>query len=411
MNTPTCKLFSALGIVAWLPLAGCAKGGDEDRPQSEIRLTASHHMFGFRSQAGFVGIPVDPALVVTNRGLINLFDDSSYTITSSSGTSGAETYALAESGELTLFVTGTGRDPTVVFLGGYSRAGNNLATSDMFFTDRVSTAGSPSLGLFLATRVFTATPDFDADGWHLGSMHVVFDGAVQSPDSVARAAWGDLTVSGGTGGSLGAITGPGQQGSSSLSFTGSSIQAIEQSGTFDGSCNLTLDYTLLNQPTDSRTFLAGAGPNIVFGLDEDVADGEAGLAVMVRKFSTTEPADRTVVPGTFFVGGYTTFINPVDPGADAFVGVVTLGSPSGASSGAFRLEGQGSQGTDFSYTGSYTVDSDGGLTITINGTNEVWNGAIDREYKTLMIVDDFQETRSNGQIELNLMVGVREKTG
>ena len=82
---------------------------------------------------------------------------------------------------------------------------------------------------------------------------------------------------------------------------------------------------------------------------------------------------------------------------------------SGTAPGAFRLEAEGSQGIDFSYTGTYTVAPDGSLAISIDGTNEIWNGAIDREYKTVMLVDDFQETRSNGQIELNFAIGVRQK--
>ncbi len=402
--------------VAALPLVGlsfgCARGGSDDTPQSEVQITATHHLFGLRSLAGFVEVPIDPANVVSTRGTFTMSDDSSYRITQATGGEGDGSYALTEAGELTVLVPGVGRDPSVVFLGGYTLTGATPGIADVFFTDRVTTTNSPSIGLFVGTRVFGGTPNFDLDGWHLGSIHVMFDRTLSSPTSVARAAFGSLTVTGGAGGAQGAIDGDGQQGTSTLDF-GGTIQAIEQSGTFDGSCNLTLDYTLLNQPTDSRTFLGAASPDIVLALDEEEGDGEAGLAMMIRKFDITStpslPADPDEVDGTFYIGGYTTFVDPTNPGSDSFVGLLTLGTSSGASPGAFRLDATGSGGIDFTYQGTYNVLPDGKLTITISGTNEVWTGAIDREYKTIMIVDDFEESRSNGQIELNFVVGVRQK--
>ncbi|MCA8952024.1 MAG: hypothetical protein KDE27_21115 [Planctomycetes bacterium] len=401
---PRCLFLASLSLVA-----ACARGGEEDRPQSEIKITASHHMFGFKSLAGFGSFPVDPGVAFSDRGVLNLFDDSSYTITRTAGTSAADTYALAKSGALSLLVTGTGRDPDVVFEGGYSQTGSNLATADLFFVDRVtSTQSSPSLGLYVGTRVLTGTtaPDFDGIDWHLGSIHLIFDGVVLSPENVARAAWGGISVTGSTGGNLGAISGTGQQTSSSVTF-GGSIQALQQAGNFDGSCNLTLDYTVLGQAVDSRVMYAAAGPDIVLALDADEADGEAGMAVMLRKFDTSSnstSAQLQSAAGTFYVGGYTAFVNPADPGADAFLGVMTL-----TAQGAFRLEGVSHLGVDFVYAGTFMLALDGGLTITIDGTSETWHGAIDREYKTVLLVDDFRETRSNGLIELNFGIGVRQK--
>ena len=48
-------------------------------------------------------------------------------------------------------------------------------------------------------------------------------------------------------------------------------------------------------------------------------------------------------------------------GSDAFVGVVTLSDTNG-----FRLDAVGSQGIDFTYTGTYVLNNDGGMTIDQN---------------------------------------------
>ena len=74
------------------------------------------------------------------------------------------------------------------------------------------------------------------------------------------------------------------------------------------------------------------------------------------------------------------------------------------------MDGIGNSGQDFSYVGSYTAAVDGGLTLTVNGTGETWFAAIDRSYNTLVLVDDFVETRSNNLPELNFVFGVRQKT-
>jgi hypothetical protein len=127
--------------------------------------------------------------------------------------------------------------------------------------------------------------------------------------------------------------------------------------------------------------------------------------VLVRKFDVpAAPIDSVRVPGTFVVGGHTLFVNPSNSGSDAFVGTITL-----TAQGAFRLDAIGSQGQDFSYTGQYTLAADGGLAITVSGTNESWFAAIDRSYNTLVFVDDFVETRANNTPELNLGFAVRKR--
>lgn len=388
-----------------LCLAGCADGGKENRPQSEVKITASHHLFGFRSLAGFGTFPVPATAVLTDRGTLNLFDDSTYTITRSSGTTGADRYALETDGELSVFVTGSGNEPSVLFRGSYELAGQNPATADYQFTDRVSTPASPSLGLFYGTRVVSGQVELEG-GWHLLSLHTIFGQTILSPENVGRGVHGGVSVAAGAPGTLRAVSGTGTQGTSTqgtsaVTFGGSVQNLLDGNNTGDGACNLTVDYN-----GDSRVLFAAASEHVLFGLDADESDGEAGMLFLVRKFDApTTPVDSVRVPGEFLVGGHTLFVNPSNPGSDAFTGVVTL-----TAQGGFRLDGAGNSGADFAYSGSYTLASDGQLIVTISGTNETWFAAIDRSYQTLLFVDDFIELRSNNTPELNLGVGVRRKT-
>ena len=49
------------------------------------------------------------------------------------------------------------------------------------------------------------------------------------------------------------------------------------------------------------------------------------------------------------------------------------------------------------------------MSIAIAGTNETWFAAIDKNYNTLVILDDFEEIRPNNSPELNLVFGVRRQ--
>ncbi|MBL8729799.1 MAG: hypothetical protein JNM25_15330 [Planctomycetes bacterium] len=393
-------------VLACLSIAAaCADGGKETRPQSEVKLTASHHMFGFRSLAGFGTFPVPATAVTTDRGQLNLFDDSSYTIARTSGTSAADRYALETDGALSIFVTGSGSEPSVLFRGGYSLAGVNPTTADYQFTDRVSTTNSPSIGLFYGTRVVTGQVELEG-GWHLLSLHTIFGQTILSPENVGRGVHGGVSVGAGAAGTLRTVSGTGTQGTSTqgtsaVTFGGSIQNLLDGSSTGDGSCNLTVAYN-----GDSRVMFAAASDNVVYGLDADETDGEAGILFLVRKFDApATPVDSVRVPGSFLVGGHTLFVNPSNPGSDAFTGVVTL-----TAQGGFRLDGVGNSGADFAYSGSYVLAADGHLTVTISGTNETWFAAIDRSYQTLLFVDDFIELRSNNTPELNIGLGVRRKT-
>jgi len=397
--------MKTLWFVPVLFLVSCAEGGEEDRPQSEVQIAAQHHMFALRSLAGFGQFPVPATAVQTDRGLVNLFDDSTYTVTRASGTSGADRYALENDGTFSIYITGFGNEPSTVFLGGYGLVGSGLAGNapDYFFTDRVSTQGSPRIGLFFGTRVVTGQVELEG-GWHVLSLHVVFDQTILSPDNVGRGAHGGISITAGAPGTQRMISGTGFQGTSALTFGGTIQNLLDAENNGTGAMNLTLDYQLSGQAADARIIESAGTENVIFGVDENSGDGEAGLITLVRKFDApTTPVDSVRVPGTFLIGGHTLFVNPSNSGSDAFVGTVTL-----TPQGAFRLDATGNSGADFSYIGTYSLNPDGGMEISINGTNETWFGAIDKSYNSFAFVDDFEELRPNNIPELNFGFGVRQ---
>lgn len=381
-------------------LGGCADGGDEDGPASEVLLNADHHMFGFRTLPGFGTFPVSANVAFSDRGKLNLFDDGKYTIVRPSGDNGTDRYALAKKGDFNLYVTGSNRDPSVVFRGAYSR---NDSKAHYLFTDRVSTQSSQRIGLYYGMKVNPGQVELGGP-WHVLSLHTVFGQTLLSPDNVGRGAYGGVSITAGAAGTQRSISGTGTQGTSSVTF-GGAIENVLVNNTGDGTCNFTLSYQVGAQAADSRPMYAVANDNLVLALDADETDGEAGIAWLVRKFDApATPVDPVRVPGKFYTGGHTLFVNPTNSGSDTFIGTVTL-----SSGGGFRLEAIGNQGVDFLYTGTYTLSADGSMTIAIQQTSETWFGAIDRDYNTFVFVDGFVESRSNNQPELNLAIGVREK--
>lgn len=394
----------SLGLLA----SGCADGGDEERAESEVRFSATHHMFGFRTLPGFGTFPVSADVVDSDRGVLNLFDDSNYTVTRTTGTSASDRYALERPGTFQVFITNAQRASSIVFLGGYSRVGSPDDTSpgstpDYFFTDRISGANN-FLGFYYGTRIVTGQVELEG-GWHALSLHVVMGQTLPDADNVARAVHGGISISAGAPGTLRTISGSGNQGAAAMVF-GGSIQNLLTNNSGNGSCNLTVDYAVTGQSNDSRVMRAAATDKLILGLDEDETDGEAGVAIFVRKFDTGAALESLRIPGTFLIGGQTVFVNPLNCGADVFVGTMTL-----TSGGAFTLDAVDNQGQDFAYSGSWAPRSvnDGSITMTVSGTNETWFAAIDRSYNTLVFVDDFLETRSNNLPEYNLGFGVRQK--
>ena len=392
-------------IVPVLALTACADGGEEDRPQSEVTVNATHHMFALRSLAGFGTFPPPTSAVITESGLFNLFDDSSYTVTRSGSTSGSDRYAIEGDGVMTIFVSGNASEPSTAFLGGYSLVGDQ---PDYFFTDRVSTPASQRIGMFYGTRVVSGQVELEG-GWHLLSLHVIFDQAILSPDNVGRGAYGGVSIAAGDPGTSRGVSGTGFQGTGALTFGGSIQNLLDAQGVGDGLLNFSLSYALPGQSADERIIESAATDNVVFGVDKNNGDGEAGFVTMIRKFDApAAPVDSVLVPGTFLVGGHTLFINPSNPGSDTFVGTVTLSAVTGTE-GGFRLDAVGNTGADFQYIGTYELAPDGGMTIDIQGTNEIWFAAIDRTYDTFSFIDDFEEIRANNTPELNFGFGVRRK--
>ncbi|MFT4516389.1 MAG: hypothetical protein ACI89X_004633 [Planctomycetota bacterium] len=393
--------MKCLWIVPVLALASCADGGEEDSPLSEVAVSASHHMFALRSLAGFGTFPPPTNSVVTESGVLNLFDTGNYTVTSATGTSGEDRYAIETTGPFTVFVTGNSTEPSTAFLGAYSLVADQ---ADYFFTDRVSTSGSPRIGMFYGTRVITGQVELEG-GWHVLSLHVIFDQSILAPDGVGRGAHGAVSITAGAPGTERIISGTGFQGTGALTFGGTVRNLLDVNDVGDGSLNMALSYQLNGQSADSRIVESAANENVIFGVDKNNGSGEAGIVTMVRKFDApTTPVDSVRVPGTFLVGGHTLFVNPSNPGSDSFVGTVTL-----SAQGGFSLDAVGNTGADFQYIGTYTLSQDGGMVVAISGTNETWFAAIDKTYNTLTFVDDFEELRANNTPELNFGFGVRQK--
>ena len=416
-------------------LAACAEGGDEDTPQSDVQISATNHLFWFRTLPGFATFPPEANEVFTGCGLLEMDSNSTYRLFSvcdpSVPATDPDSYALANDCEFRLFVRGNNFSPTTVFLGGYEHTANE---PDLFFTDRVTATGSASVGLYYGTEVENGTVDLEGN-WHLLSMHVMLGVGgpppVISPRNVGRTAYGSCLVEANPPpatppsppGSVLAISGEGSESGSDtaqLPVTfGGTIQQLVQGNppSGDGTVNLTVDFG-----PDARVFRAAAGRDIVMALDEDESDGNAGMLFLVRQFDNTpgNTFDDDDVVGDYLIGGQTLFVNPANAGSDTFVGTLQLFAGGGGSSPrAFRLDAEGVQGVDFSYQGTYTFLEDpqnpgvltGGLELIVDGTDEQWFAAVNRTYDTITLVDPVVEDRANNTPELNLLIGVRKQDG
>ena len=401
-----------------LALTACSEGGGS--PESDVLIAAEHHVFGLRSSVTFSGFPVSSVDVETRTGMLTLAQEATYEIDWSTGGTASGSYTIANDGGLTVINPGNATEPTTAFLGGYGLVSNNTngPQADYVFTDRVTTNNSPRIGMFFGTRATQGQVELEGD-WHLMSLHVILDQAlVSSPDNVARGAYGHVNIAAGAPGEARAITDLGDgfqgainQGTTSMSFGGQVRNLETNANAGDGALLLTVEYTpILAGGTpgvnDVRIIDGAAGTeDIIIGVDENSGggEGEAGLITMIHKFDAqTSPADPALVEGTFIVGGHTFFLEPTASGSDTFVGTVSLGP-----NGAFQLDAVGNL-VDFSYSGTYTLADDGGLTIDIPGTSETWFAAIDRNYNTFAFLDYFQEFRQNAGPELNFGFGVRK---
>jgi hypothetical protein len=379
-----------------LVLAACAEGGTEDRPLSEVRISASHQMFGFSGLASLTATQVKPDEIFSDHATWNLFDNSTYSVTRPSGTSPPREYALETNGELTVLINPVDpRQSTPVFRGAYGLQGD---TGIYFFTDRLITSASGDLGIFWGTRIIPGPVDLSGD-WHLFSLHVVFsDSTIPNPDDIARAVGGSLTAAAGDPGTELALTGSGSESTSASLDLAGHIQDLG-----NGVLNLTVTYAVASQPAtaDERVFFATHGTNVVLALDADETDGEAGLLALVKKHDGV--ADLALLEGVYLIGAQTLFPNPNNPGSDAALGRLSL-----TAQNAFRMEMTGSRGIDFTYQGTFTLADDGLLTLTVAGTDETWLGAVDQDYNTVVIIDHVIEDRDNDTPELNLFIALRE---
>ena len=381
-------ILGALPVLA----TACSEGGGDDSPTSEVRISASHQLFGSRGRPLFNKFPVDPSFMLSDRGTLVLKDDSTYTVKPPTGpTPSPLAYALGKDGTFSVAVPVSGRPAPTRFVGAYALDGKTQA---YFFTDRFATSSVDAVGLIWGTRLVAGTPDIEGD-WHVFSQHVIFSKSqVQDPDNVGRIMGGMIKID-----SAGKITGSGKESTkANLTFTGTAQSFA------DGAVNMTLDY-IEGTNKDSRVFHAGNSNAIILGLDEDETDGETGLIGLLRK--RTDKKDLSKFAGSYAIGVYTIFVNPVRAGLDAAVGTITFNDKDG-----FKLDATGQQNGKakaFSYSGTYTLADDGTLTLSVSGTNETWMGAVDQEYKVLLIVDNFVESRSNNDPpELNLLLGIRE---
>jgi hypothetical protein len=390
-SIPACRRLAIL--TSCVLGAACAQGGDEDRPTSEVKIEANHHMFGLGGRHQFSEFPIPLDQVGTDRGTLIMREDSSYRIQRAAGTSGAETYALEKSGLLSILIDQGARRSKIRFLGAYGLEG---ATNRYYFTDRHLASETSRVGMFFGVRVVPGTANLEGD-WHLFSLHAIFSKSqVLNPANVGRAASGTVAVD-----AAGKITGSGLESTrATLQFTGD-VRAFD-----DGRVDLTVVFKDA-QVTDERLFSSAAGPGIVVGIDEieqkeiDDKGGEAGMIVWLRKRTGT--ADKSLLAGSFHLGAHTIFVNPTNSGFDAANGTLSF-----TAAGAFRIEAVGTNGVEFKYTGTYTLADDGALVLTVDGTKETWAGAVDQEYKTVLLCDNFVEERTgNKPPELNLFVGIR----
>ena len=194
---------TAVPIVLLLLATACSKGGGDDRPTSEVTISASYQMFGSRGRPLFNKFPVDPTFMLSDRGTLILKDDNTYTVAQGTSTSAPQGYSIGKDGTFTVTVPVAGRPAPTHFTGAYSLEGDTQA---YFFTDRFATNSNEAVGLIWGTRQ-TTTPVANLQGeWHVFSQHVIFAPPMSSQvagnvgrtmgGTIAIDAAGDITGSG-----------------------------------------------------------------------------------------------------------------------------------------------------------------------------------------------------------------------
>ncbi len=382
--------ITSISILPVLALFACSEGGEEDRPQSTVRIEQVHHAFGLVGRPSFAQFPVQQSDVGTVTSTMKLFDTSVYDIP---GALAQQQYFLEETGHMS-FAQARNQASTLIYRGGYGLQGS---TRNFFFTDRVGSA----VGLFVGSPFVAGTPDIAAlsaasPRWHVLSMHVMFEGpnTPKSVHGVGRSFAGMVDLA-----SDGKLSGDGFESlspSAALPVTGTL-------GGFEDGYSLNLSYG-----TEGREFEGGGDHKLLLGLDNDRTDGAAGMMAMMRRLDVAP--DLASLEGKYILGLWTIFLDPDNSGFDSAVGSLEI-----SANGDYRISAVNARGIDFSYTGKVTpstVSAEfGRLSFTVPKTNETWLGAVTEDKNTLILVDNVVEARSSGQSELNFIVALREDSG
>ena len=402
-------------------LTACSTGGKEERPTSELVVSASHHMFGYGGSQGFTDFPVPKNLIGSDRGIYTMSENGTYTITRGNTTSAEVAYNLAE--DLTLdVIVPLGNSAPTRFVGAYQQAKPG-ETQMYFFTDRYAPAASPVVGLFFGVQtVDTTKVTWNQLGdWYLFAHTVVFSSStVLDPDRVGRSVAGELKITAATDNKGDVVVGSNgieSTGTTNMTFAGHLREGVAE----DGSAVLDLDF--VNGSTkESRTFQVGHADDVILGIDEDESTGESGIVAMVRRFTVPDvAAARTKLAGTFHFGMHTLFVAPKQSGVDAANGTLVLNDK-----GGWELSGVGSAGPTagkFSYSGSYAFENVGTSTapvytnrliLTVDGTRETWYAAVigkpaATSFDGLVLLDNQIESRAAGvSPELNFALAIRK---
>jgi hypothetical protein len=403
-----------IGGLAAAFLSACSTGGEEERKVGEIKIDASHNMFGLGGNRRIPTFPIPRKTVGTDLGIFNMSLASQYSITRTAGTSSSQDYSLSAAGELNLVVPISGSASTR-FVGAYREAKDDPANSAndragvYFFTDRFAPKASPIVGLFLGTDALDDKPSDPSGTWYLFSQHVMFSkSTIPREDQVGRSVEGMITIAAATG----AIAGTGNESSgANIVFSGSAVAVSGRR------INITkLDYRVASI-SDNRTFTCGQSKDIILGVDTQSTGLAAGLIALVRKFATpiaSEAAGRKAIAGTYHFGMHTIFVRAGNSGIDAANGTIVFNE-----AGGWTLKGVGSAGNgpgNFDYDGTYTFSKDAAgkltnrLVLAVKGPPaETWVAAVDATYGVVMIVDNDKEDRrpSTSSTELNFVVATR----
>ena len=370
-----------------LYLLACSQGGKQDRIESEVRVTAEHHMFGFKAEQAFPQFPIRTENLQVESGVLAFNDQSQWTL---DGTAGSR-YELAKTGAL-VFRVPNGRNADLVFQGAYGLSGD---TGLFFFADTVK----PMVGLFFGARTVRAAANVIGD-FHVFSLLVLTTpNAVVGPNSVARAFAGSLTTN-----ATGEVTaGSGRESTGSdLTLTGN-LRAFND-GTVE--VGLSLDTPTLRTPrsfTTAATVTQSLPVTTSVMLGHETADNDAaGMVALVRKRDGR--ANLADLAGDYWVGALTVFANPSNAGTEGSYGTLTV-----TTTGGWRLDAKDSTAT-YRLSGSLEIDADGTIRLTNNATREAWKGAFDQDYQTIVFVDNDITGASANRPELNLFLALRKAT-